>query len=175
MISVEAEYAALRAEILQRAEFQQRTVHLAIVIVGTLATVFFQFRSPPWVLLIYPVLSVALAAEWAFNNVRIMQIGSYIRDTVETGRPGWEHFLQSHASAPRLRWVSGVVFAHGIFVLMPLLCIAAAFLLSARLSVYELALACFDVALTLVVTPVILRLSEARGYSLGSRTPPLPR
>ncbi len=37
------EYTSLREEILKRAEFQQSTVHLAIIIAGALLSVFFQF------------------------------------------------------------------------------------------------------------------------------------
>jgi hypothetical protein len=164
-ISPETEYSALRDEILQRAKFQQQTVHLAVILAGSLFTVFFQFRGSPWVLLTYPLLTAVLAAEWGFNNVRIMQIGGYIRSHLEHDYEGWEHFLSTLKRQGIRTWLSGAILAYGIFVVLPIIAILLVVQQLAVLGTLERILAILDSVLVLIVSPILIHTSEARTWS----------
>ena len=155
----ESEYNALRAEILQRAQFQQQLINLSIVIAGTLLTVFFQFTGPTWILLTDPILALFLATEWSFNNLRISQIGRYIRERIEGNwaGPGWEHYLRS----PEARtWHSGTLFAIATFGVLPALLIVAAVLHRFSWSLTDILLALIDVVIAIFVIPFVVRSSE---------------
>jgi len=159
--NADAEFAALREELMQRAEFQQRTIHLAVVVAGAMLTVFFQFTAAEWVALIYPLLTSILAAEWAFNNFRIAQIGTYIRRTFEVDNNGWEHFLSLASRKTRLRWLSGRVFAYGIFVLLPLIAVLIVIIYHRPFAALQIAICILDALLVLLVTPFLIHCSEA--------------
>ena len=159
-VNPESEYAALRAEILQRAEFQQRTIHLAVIVAGAMSGLYFQMNKAPWILLIYPLLTFILATEWSFNNLRIRQLGTYIRLTFESESAGWEHFLTTTGQNIGFRWLSGRIYAYGIFVILPLLCMLLAILLRTNIKPVDIIVCVFDSLLTLVVTPLLLHYSE---------------
>jgi sucrose-6-phosphatase len=92
-----AEYAALRAEILNRTEIQHQLISLALIAAGTFLTVGLQ--GSPTVTLAYPILAVFLAAAWAQNDTRVHQIGLYIKKRIEKrileAGLGWEHAVPS--------------------------------------------------------------------------------
>lgn len=158
----EAQFNALRAEILQRAQFQQQLVNLSVIIAGTLLTVFFQFTGPSWILLIYPVLALFMALEWSFNNLRILQIGRYIREEIENkwAGAGWENHLRSPASRSSLPWLSGAVFAYGTFIGLPIVVVLLAVLNRFRWEGPEIIFLAVDAVISLVVIPVVVRYSE---------------
>lgn len=158
----ECEFNALRAEILQRAQFQQQLINLSIVIAGTLLTVFFQFSGPSWILLTYPLLALFLAVEWSFNNTRIAQIGRYIREEIEDkwSGPGWENYLRSPNARTRLPWLSGVLFAFGTFVGLPLLLIFLAVLNRFTWSSLEILFLLLDSVISVIAIPIVVRSSE---------------
>jgi hypothetical protein len=89
-----AEYSALRDEILKRIELQNQILNLALIIAGTAISVSFQLNNGPIILLIYPPIALVLSAGWEQNNLRIRQIGIYIRETIERRSPGsgWEQY-----------------------------------------------------------------------------------
>jgi hypothetical protein len=158
----EAEFTALRAEIMQRAQFQQQLVNLSVIIAGTLLTIFFQFAGPSWILLIYPLLALFMAMEWSFNNSRIMQIGRYIRDEIENkwAGQGWENYLQSPRSQTSLHWLSGAIFAYGTFIGLPIVVIVLAVLNRFSWTTPESFLFAVDSAIALIVIPFVVRHSE---------------
>jgi len=89
-----AEYSALRDEILKRIELQHQILNLTLVIAGTVVSVAFQLSKGPIILLIYPPIALVLSAGWEQNNLRIRQIGAYIRERTEPrfSRGGWEQY-----------------------------------------------------------------------------------
>jgi hypothetical protein len=88
-----AEYSALRDEILKRIEFQNNTLNWALVIAGSVVTFGLQLNNP-MILLLYPPIALGLSASWEQNNLRIRQLGAYIRKRIESRFPnnGWEQY-----------------------------------------------------------------------------------
>ena len=88
-----AEYATLRDEVLKRIELQHQLVSLALIATGTLVTICVQASTT--VALAYPILGLFLAAAWSLHNVRVWQMGNYIREEIEENfldsDQGWEH------------------------------------------------------------------------------------
>lgn len=94
---LQSEYSALRGEILQRTETQNQILSLSLIAVGTFIT--FGLQGSSTVLLAYPCLAFFLVLAWVQNDLRINQLGTYIREHIEevlleTGA-GWEHWLGS--------------------------------------------------------------------------------
>lgn len=91
-----AEYKELRGEILKRTEIQHQLISITLVALGALISV---SKDLPTALLAYPLLALFLSAVWSYNDIRIRQLGIYIRDRIEDqliGRGlGWEHYLSS--------------------------------------------------------------------------------
>jgi hypothetical protein len=90
---LKAEYVALRAEILKRMEIQHQLVSGALVVTGAFLTV--GFSNTATLFLAYPIFALFIAVAWAQNDIRIRQMGLYIRERIEDnllgeGR-GWEH------------------------------------------------------------------------------------
>jgi len=91
-----AEYRALKDEIIQRTEVRHRLLFWTLLITGTLITASEKgFVTPP-VLLIYPLLAVSLAAAWTQCDVRIGELGEYIRINIEHRLEGlgWEEYMR---------------------------------------------------------------------------------
>jgi len=84
-----AEYAKLRDEILKRTEIQHQLISLALVATGT-----FLAMDSVTAKLTYPVLALFLSIAWVQSDIRIGQLGMYIREQIEgrLGIKGWEHF-----------------------------------------------------------------------------------
>jgi hypothetical protein len=158
----EAEFSALRAEILQRAQFQQQLVNLSVITAGTLLTLFFQYKGPSWLLLIYPILAVFVALEWSFNNSRIFQIGRYIRQEIEDkwAGPGWENHLRSPASRTSVSWLSGTKLAYGTFAVLPLIVLVLGLLNRFDWSRSKVVLASCDAVVSAVLIPLLIHYSE---------------
>ena len=158
-----AEYTALRAEILQRAVFEHQLIALTLILVGTLLTIGLQPNSPAAILLIYPILVTFIAAEWSFNNMRIFQMGIYIRDELEKkwGGLGWEQFFRSPEGQTRLSKlkITGVFSARGIFVLTQLVTIGIALMLWSKFTTVEIVLLVFD-GISILTTFALVQLSE---------------
>lgn len=91
------EYQALRGEILKRTELQHQLISIAVVAFGSLLAIGFGKDGSPGAILAYPLLTVALSAAWSQHDIRIGQLGTYIKEHIETellgtGK-GWEHLL----------------------------------------------------------------------------------
>lgn len=121
-----AEYNALREEILKRIELQYQVLSLTVVVLGTVLGFGLQAHSASIVLL-YPILATFLAATWSHNGLDIKEIGTYIREQIESkvtkDNIGWEHRIRS-----RRRRLGGLKFlsARGIFIGTSLLAILVA-------------------------------------------------
>ena len=92
-----AKYSALRAEIVVRTTIQHTLIQIALVALAAILGFGLKEESVTAILL-YPILALLLAAAWKQNNIRIGQIGRYLKDKIETvlvGNLGWEHYLES--------------------------------------------------------------------------------
>jgi hypothetical protein len=94
-----AEYHALRDEILKRTDIQHQLNSITLVAFGALASVGLQVSQTA--LLAYPLLALFLSVVWSYNDLRIRQLGIYIRDRIENRLAdmgeGWEHAISSDA------------------------------------------------------------------------------
>lgn len=111
-----AEYSALRDEILKRTEVQHQILLLTITALGAFLSN--SSKAAITAILVFPILALFLAAAWAHSDIRIRQIGAYIRSQESQlsgiGR-GWENYL--HSTTPTARLGSLAFFAsRGIFV-----------------------------------------------------------
>jgi hypothetical protein len=91
------EYQSLRGEILKRTELQHQLISIAVVAFGSLLAIGFGKDGSPRAILAYPLLTVALSAAWSQHDIRIRQLGTYIKEHIEAelaGKgKGWEHLL----------------------------------------------------------------------------------
>ena len=118
----DAEYEALRQEILTRNEFRQRTVELTLLSAGAILAAGLKIEDLEPLLLLYPVAVLFLAASWAHNGVGVLLAGSYIREQFEvgTGRTGWESAWRNHPLA-RPFSILAVLSSSGVFLAVQLL------------------------------------------------------
>jgi len=121
-----AEYSALRDEILKRIELQNQVLNLTLILAGTVVSVGFQLNNGPIMLLIYPPIALVLSSGWEQNNLRIRQIGIYIREIIE-GRSsggGWEQYrIRTEVPA------SGTArFARSAFIITQIVTVALSWL-----------------------------------------------
>jgi hypothetical protein len=84
-----AEFGKLRDEILKRTDIQHQLVSLALVATGTFIVI-----ESTTIKLTYPILALFLSVAWMQNDIRIGQLGGYIREQIEgrLGGIGWEHY-----------------------------------------------------------------------------------
>jgi hypothetical protein len=82
-----AEFTALRNEILKRMEMRHQFMIFALVAAGTFLSLGAGPEISIFVPLIYPILALFLAWGWMHNDVRISQLGDYIRENIEPEQP----------------------------------------------------------------------------------------
>jgi hypothetical protein len=116
--TVELEYQKLRDEVVSRIEIRSQTIFGVV----TLAGVLYSFGiSNPVIALMYPIVSLFLAASWTQNDISIKLIGKYIRDEIEPQVPGlkWQTWRVAYASTSTsvfgLRLTS--LSAAGVFII----------------------------------------------------------
>ncbi len=121
-----AEYGALRDEILKRIEIVHQLKGGLLLAWSAILGFAIQSQSETKItqlLLLYPVLALAIAWLWAFNNRAIILLGNYIRAMEEEAKVmgatmGWEHHVRGKSS--------GAYSAIGIFVCTQALTLLAA-------------------------------------------------
>lgn len=87
---LEAEYKALRDEIVKRIELRQHIVIAAVTIAGVFLGIGVQWNNT-MVVMIYPFIAAFLAVAWAHHDIDIGKLGKFIRVNMEKyGFPGWE-------------------------------------------------------------------------------------
>jgi hypothetical protein len=193
--SGDAEYVALREEILRRLELQYQGVTLALLSTGTLITVALQVQSSS-ALLVYPILALFLFTAWANNGALIDQISIYIRDNYEsvgnwrtqtrpsdqknlkTGagtRIGWEHHVWGKRATTKVYLGFGFhgviepVATVGIFLSTQVLTLILAYL-NYKATTTEKVLFAFSIfAVILTVILILIRIIEWRSMS-GQRS-----
>ena len=151
-----AEYSALRVEILKRTDIQHQLLSLSIIALGTFVT--FGLEDSPTLLLVYPILAAFLSASWSHHDIRIGQIGQFIRDYHEKkffGKEnGWESVHPS-SEAGRLVGHRGRLASRGILVGSQILAIALT-LIKTGFPAQDILLIALDVLL-IVYTAYLLR------------------
>jgi hypothetical protein len=117
-----AEYEALRQEILTRNEFRQRTVELTLLSSGAILAAGLKIEDLGPLLLLYPLAVFFLAASWAHNGVGVLLAGSHIREQFERSSDdnGWESAWRSHPLA-RPFSILAVLSSSGVFLTVQLL------------------------------------------------------
>jgi 8-oxo-dGTP diphosphatase len=125
-----SECSGLRAEILKRIEMRQQMLIYTVIFAGSLMTLGVQLtgRLP---LLLFPVLAFLLAVVWMHSDVRIGEIGEYIRDRIAPrfGDLGdWELYIRQKNSRRRFRPVE--LSALGVFLVTELLSVALAIVIT---------------------------------------------
>jgi len=90
------EYDALRAEVLHRMDKRQQLLTLTIAGAGAFTAAVTGEIVLPFVLLLYPFLALCTAIAWSHHDVRIGEIGAYIRERIEPHFPGlnWESHMR---------------------------------------------------------------------------------
>lgn len=78
----ELEYIVLRSEMERRMEWRNTIVFSLITAAAAILGFGFENNSPHLILL-YPPVAAFLAALWAQNDIRIIQLGKYIRQDLE--------------------------------------------------------------------------------------------
>lgn len=112
-----AEYEMLRSEVIARIEKSQNVVSLSLVAWGAFVGAALQEEINPSVLLVYPLIAFFLAAGWAHNEVRMRQIGDYVRMVeVRFNYSGWGHALTSLGASGRILRLYGPLAASGVFL-----------------------------------------------------------
>ena len=124
-----AEYSVLRDELLKRVEMRDQILTFTLVVAGTFLTFGVQAVATALVLLVYPILTLFLAAIWAHSDVRIGEIAEYIRNRIEPQLVGirWEKYISKRFVERGGRWFRRVeVSAAGVFLITQILALILA-------------------------------------------------
>jgi hypothetical protein len=114
-LGIQMEYKALRDESLKRIELRQQLATITLTLAGVFLGVGLNTNQ---VALLYPPLATFLAFGWSQNDIRIRDIGVFIREHYESTIPGlqWETFLAKQRQtekSPSTTWLRKVVLSHG--------------------------------------------------------------
>jgi len=127
------EFEVLRAEILSRLRMRQQVLALTLAGAAAFLAAGAQKLLDPAVLLLYPLVAAFLAAVWAHNDIRIGELGRYIKEKIEprVAGLGWQGHIRSQYDEPQFRrwlWVARLaeLSAGGIFLCTQLLAIILA-------------------------------------------------
>ena len=120
--AAEAEYEALRNEIVGRNEFRHRMVELTLVSAGVILSAGLSIDDLAQVMFVYPVVVFFLAASWAHHGVGVLLAGDYLRTAFEdrSGGPGWESSWRRHRLARPFSLLA-VVSSSGVFLTVQIL------------------------------------------------------
>lgn len=104
---LELEYNALREELNKRMEFRNQIIFAVLLAAGTILTASViaamdTSKASAAAVFVYVPIAVSLAALWAQNDVRVIQLGKYIREHLEPQIPGlgWESHRKQTTEAP---------------------------------------------------------------------------
>jgi hypothetical protein len=96
----QAEFTALRAEILQSQQMLWNSLALELTATGVIFSFSLSNKSRVPFLLILPVVTYALTNVYASNNNKLILIGSYIKEKLSPRMPGglgWEEYLDDRS------------------------------------------------------------------------------
>lgn len=130
-----AEFSALRDEIVARINLRHQMLVVALTLLGLLMA--FGVKEvkdkeiSTLLFLLYPILCTFLAMGWSHTDYRLGELGTYIRETIETKLPemGWEHCISASSQPSKRSFKVQELSALGIFVGVEILSILVAFFL----------------------------------------------
>jgi hypothetical protein len=145
-----AEYAKLRDEILKRTEIQHQLISLALIATGTFLAI-----DSVTAKLTYPVLALFLSIAWVQSDIRIGQLGMYIKERIEgrLGNIGWEHFHTPLRDLGKIRSLAHFA-ARGILCGTQILILLVS-LLTTNFSTLNKVLLCLD-SVVIILTIILL-------------------
>lgn len=110
------EFKALRSEILLRIQLRSQTLGLTVTLFAAITALTGNSTIPKEVLLVYPVLALCIAFEWAAHDQHIFLGSLYIKTRIEPHCEGlrWQHYLDKTRERRVLRMSS--LAAGGILV-----------------------------------------------------------
>ncbi|MCP3685974.1 MAG: NUDIX hydrolase [bacterium] len=167
------EYSSLREEILKRMDFRNRLETFTLIVAGSIFSFGLIENGPLMLFLIYPVLALFLAVAWMHSDVRIGEIGKYIKGHIENRLQGvgWEKHIDKIKSEQSGRILTNAteLSALGIFLGTQLLALTIAFLPSSfsiqnLLNSIQKILIVFIEILILVITYFIVRKRRRKIY-----------
>lgn len=88
------QYHSLREEIIQRVQARQQMWYVLLLVAGTFLSIGVQPGIAAWTILLYPLIALFFAINWAHNDTRIDQITWYIQHEIEEPLQfkGWETY-----------------------------------------------------------------------------------
>src|SRR5437588_3607466 len=88
------QYHSLREEIIQRVQARQQMCYVLLLVAGTFLSIGVQPSIAAWTILLYPLIALFFAINWAHNDTRIDQITWYIHYEIEEPLQfkGWETY-----------------------------------------------------------------------------------
>lgn len=117
-----AEYSALRDEIVARINLRHQMLVIALTLLGLLMAFGIKDTNEKEIsmhlFLLYPILCMFLAMGWAHTDYRLGELGTYIRETIETKflGIGWEHYIHARSQPFKRSFKVQEMAAIGIFV-----------------------------------------------------------
>lgn len=154
------EYTALRYEVVSRVQLRTQIALATLTLAGVTLTI---GLNTPVAALLFPVLSMFLAAAWIQNDARVKEITTYIRERIE-GRLaglGWETYR--HTRVHKATRIGGarlsVLSAGGVFVVTQLMAIFIALSKASTFTALEWVATVIAAAVTLL-TVALFRLER---------------
>lgn len=173
-----AEFSALRAEMLKRIELQHQLIVAALVAAGTFLTVSVTrpvtgpTTGPVNISLAFPIFALFFAAAWSQNDLRIWQMGKYIRKRIEGEFLGSDMGWESIQATSRVGGFGSLSLfsSRGILVGTQILTVVAA-LFTATFSQLEIVLFIVD-AIIILITILLLWRRGQKNFEEGIKFSP---
>lgn len=89
------QYEALRSEVLSRLNMRQNLLTTTVAGAGVFSLFISGMAAAPILLLLYPWFTLCIAIAWSHHDVRVGEIGQYVKTYIEPHFPGlnWETFM----------------------------------------------------------------------------------
>ena len=148
--ALQMEYGTLRNETLRRIEMRQRFTAITLAFAGAFLGI---GATDGVVALVYPPLAVFMAMGWAQNELRIRELSTYIRESLEAPTPdlNWETHVEKKRTETRKLSRRFVTVSHaGVFLFTQLMAVGIG-LLTFTWTPLEWVLLGVDLAAVLVV------------------------
>jgi hypothetical protein len=100
-----AEFAALRAEILQRTAQQQALIALDLTAIASLTGFVISGHAPNQLLLVAAIVSSVLGMLWLDHDRSIAGSGRYIQEHLWKWTPSWEKHLRTELRSGTWHWI----------------------------------------------------------------------
>ncbi len=160
-LATQMEYNTLREEMIKRIDSRQQMVSITLTLAGAFLGI--GWGGGPVVMLIYPLIALCLAVGWAQNEIRISQIGQYIRERLEGALPGlgWEAYRQHRQNSAGM-WFIRMFSVGGIFLVTQVMALSLSVFQKWQNGILEWALAGVDI-FAVVITLALLEVVRRQG------------